>query len=391
VPPGVTTPDDKTIVFNLEESHPEFPFLAALSTTIPVPKAQDDGDKYEADFVASGPYMRDGSYDQQTKLKLKKNPNWDPKTDPIRHQYADGWNMDFSPDRNTQTQRLISDQGQDAYAVMQADVAQSSISQVQGDATLSKRTIAGPTPFVDYVNINTSRVTDLKVRQALNYAFDRAALIKAQGGTAIEAPATTIMAPVVPGFKNYDAYPTPAGGDVDKAKALLAGQTPKLTYCYRNTSTQQQYSVVIKQALERAGFQIATNPVDKATYYDVIGDKTTNCDLMRSGWGQDFPDGSSTLNVLLNGGLIVDKGNQNYSYFNEPTINKKLDALQTEPDRAKAATEYGDLDQEIMTKYAPLIPWGYIRYFGLHGSKIGGTFLSPLFAQPNMVNAYAIS
>jgi peptide/nickel transport system substrate-binding protein len=392
MPPGVTTPDDKTIVFNLEKPHPEFPYLAALQTTVPVPKAKDDGDKYEADFIESGPYMKDGPYDQQTKLKLKKNPNWDPKTDAIRHQYADAWLMDFSPDRNTQTQRLIADQGGDAYAVMQQDVAQASIAQVQGDPNLSKRTIAGPSPFVDYININTQRVTDVKVRQALNYALDRAALIKAMGGSAIAAPATTIMAPVVPGYKNFDAYPTPGGsGDVEKAKSLLGGQTPKLTYCFANTSTHQQYAVVIKQALERAGFQIALNPIDRSAYYTTIGDKTTTCDLMRSGWGQDFPDGSSTLNVLMNGELIVPKGNQNYSYLNDPATNKKLDELQEEPDRAKAATEYGDLDQKIMTDLAPLIPWDYVRVYSLTGSKVGGTFVSPLFALPNLVDAYAKS
>src|SRR6266516_550160 len=144
VPPGVTTPDDKTIVFNLEGPHPEFPYLAALSTTVPVPKAKDSGDKYESEFMESGPYMKDGAYDQQTKLKLKKNPNWDAKTDPIRHQYADAWLMDFSPDRNAQTQRMIADQGQDSYGVMAANVAQASIAQVQGDSALSKRLIKGP-------------------------------------------------------------------------------------------------------------------------------------------------------------------------------------------------------------------------------------------------------
>ena len=76
----MTTPDDKTIKFALKDAHPEMPFLVALPTTPPVPKAKDTGAKYEAEFVASGPYMRDGTYDQTTKLTLKKNPNWDPKS-----------------------------------------------------------------------------------------------------------------------------------------------------------------------------------------------------------------------------------------------------------------------------------------------------------------------
>jgi peptide/nickel transport system substrate-binding protein len=390
--PGITTPDDKTIVFTLKEGHPEWPLIMALNTTSPVPAAKDTGDAYERAWVSSGPYKQDGPYDGTTKLKLTKNSNWDPATDAIRHQYADNWVFDFSPNRNDQTKRLIADGGDDKFAVGTAQVAQANISEVQNDAALSKRVASAPTPFVDYVNINTSRVTDVKVRQALNYAFDRGAYITALGGSAVASPSTALLAPVAPGYKKYDAYPGQGDhGDPAKAKELLAGQKLKLTYCFANTQTQQQYAVVIQQALARADIEVVLNPVDKSAYYTTIGDKTTKCDLMRYGWGQDFPDGSSTLNVLFNGANIVPKGNQNTTYFNQPDVNQKLDALQKEPDRAVAATKYGDLDQEIMTKYAPTIPNFILRTFILHGSKVGGGFISPLFANYNLVNLYAIS
>jgi peptide/nickel transport system substrate-binding protein len=392
LPTGVTTPDDKTIVFTLEAAHPEFPYLAALPTTTPVPKAKDTGAKYEAEFVASGPYMRDGTYDQTTKLTVKKNPNWDPKTDPARHQYADKFVFDFNGGtRDDMTKRLIADKGDDQTALSTYVVAQANIAEVQGNQAVLKRAGAAPTPYVDYVNINTSRVTDLATRKALNFAFDRGAFVTAVGGSAVAAPATTIMAPVVPGWKNYDAYPSADGhGDVAQAKTLLAGKTPKLTYCFANTATQQKYATVIQSSLARAGFDIVLNPIDKSNYYTTIGMKNTTCDMMRSGWGQDFPDGASTLDVLLNGEYIVDKGNQNYSYFNEPSINAKLKALNTEPDRAKAADEYGALDKQIMTDYAPLIPTYATRAFNLRGSKVS-SFISPLFAQYNLVDAYVIS
>ncbi|OLB75362.1 MAG: hypothetical protein AUI14_21260 [Actinobacteria bacterium 13_2_20CM_2_71_6] len=341
ISPAIATPDDKTIVFTFPEAHAETPFIAALNTTTPVPAAKDTGDKYEAEFISMGPYMRDGTYDQQTKLTLKKNPNWDPKTDPIRHQYADKWIFDFTPDRATQTQRLIADQGADQGAIMVANVAQASIAQVQNDPVLSKRTISGVGSFVDYLSINTSRVKDLKVRQAINYAFDRGAYVTAVGGSAVAQPATALMSPTLPGYKKYDAYPSADGhGD------------------------------------------------DRSTYYDTIGEKTTTCDVMRYGWSADYPDPSSTLNVLWNGKNIVEKGNQNVSYLNEPELNSKLDALQKEPDRAAAADKYGELDKEMMEKYAPVVPNYDIGVFLLRGSKVGGTFLSPLFANANLVDAY---
>jgi peptide/nickel transport system substrate-binding protein len=65
-PPGVSTPDDKTLKFTFPQAHPEIPYVVAMPTTTPVPKAKDSGAKYEAEWVASGPYMRDGPYDQTT-------------------------------------------------------------------------------------------------------------------------------------------------------------------------------------------------------------------------------------------------------------------------------------------------------------------------------------
>ena len=389
IAPGLETPDDKTLVIKFPDVHPEAPYLAALNSTTPIPVATDNGQAHEADFVASGPYKRQGTYDQQTKLTLVKNSNWDPKTDPIRHQYADQWNFDFTPDRDAQTQRVMADQGADQGAVMTANVAQGSIPQVQNDAALAKRTIKGVGTFVDYLAINTTRVTDLKVRQAINYAFDRQAYIQAVGGSAVALPATALLSPTMAGYKKYDAYPSADGhGDVAKAKELLGGQTPKLTLCEPNTSTYQKYAVVVKNALERAGFQVTLNMLDKTAYYTTIGDKTTTCDIMRYGWGADFPHPLSTLSVLWNGRYIKDKGNNNVSYLNVPELNKKLDALEKEPDLNKAAQMGGELDQEIMTKYAPDVPNYDIGVFLLHGSKVGGTFLSPLYANANLVDAY---
>ena len=387
--PGITTPDDKTIVFNFPQPHAETPYIMALNTSTPVPQAKDTGAKYEAEFVSMGPYMRDGTYDQQTKLTLKKNPNWDPKTDPIRHQYPDKWVFDYSADRDAQTQRLIADQGADQGALMVSAVAQSSIASVQADPNMMKRIIAGSSTFVDYLTINTSRVTDLKVRQAINYAFDRGAYVTAVGGSAVAAPATTLESPQLPGWAKYDAYPSADGhGDIAKAKELLAGQTPKLTLCEPNTPTYQKYSVIVQQALQRAGFQIVINPIDKTQYYTTIGDKKTTCDLMRYGWSADFPDAEATLDVLFNGEKIVDTGNNNVAYFNEPTINKKLNDLAKQADRAAAATAYAELDKQMMTDYAPVVPNYIIKTFNLRGSKVGGTFLSPILANPNLVDAF---
>ncbi|WP_412540474.1 ABC transporter substrate-binding protein [Longispora sp. K20-0274] len=387
--PGVTTPDDKTIIFSFKDPHPEFPALAVYPNTTPVPEAKDTKEKYEEQWVSSGPYKRK-EYKIDNYLILERNPNWDPKTDPIRHAYPDTIKVDFTPERATQTQRLIASQGEDAAATMTASVAQENIATVAADPELTKRVLSGVTPYDNYININTTKVTDVDVRRALIYAYDKDAAIKNAGGSKVAVPSTTILAKNVPGYKDFDVYKAGPNGDVAKAKALLAGKTvPKLSYCFANTANGQKAAAIVKSSFERENlFQIALNPVDRKDYYTTIGKKDTTCDLMASGWGADYPDGDSTLGVLMDGAQIKDTGNQNYSYFNNAEINAKIKALRTEPDRAKAAKAYGELDQEIMEKYAPLIPTVYTRAYTLIGTKLGGAFLSPNYAQVNLTNIY---
>ncbi|GIG58357.1 ABC transporter [Longispora fulva] len=387
--PGITTPDDKTIIFTMKDPHPEFPELAVFPTTTPVPAAKDTKDKYETEWISSGPYKRK-EYKIDNYLILERNPNWDPKTDPIRHQYVDTIKADFTPNRATQTQRLIASQGEDATATMTSNVAQENIATVAADPELTKRVLSGRTPYDNYININTTKVTDVDVRKALIYLYDKDAAIKNAGGSKVAIASTTITAPNVPGYKDYDVYKAGPNGDVAKAKALLAGKTvPKLSYCFANTANGQKAAAIVKTSLERENLiQIALNPIDRKDYYTTIGKKGTTCDLMASGWGADYPDNQSTLGVLMDGSQIKDNGNQNYSYFDNAEVNKKLKELALEPDRAKAAKAYGDLDQEIMEKYAPLIPTVYTRAYTLVGSKLGGAFLSPNYAQVNLTNVY---
>ena len=45
------------------------------------------------------------------------------------------------------------------------------------------------------------------------------------------------------------------------------------------------------------------------------------------GWGADYPDPANFINVLLMGGNnIRDDHNQNVSYFNDPSFNRRLKA-----------------------------------------------------------------
>jgi peptide/nickel transport system substrate-binding protein len=275
---------------------------------------------------------------------------------------------------------------------MESNVSPSLIATVKSNTELMTRVDASATPFVSYMWINTTRVTDVDVRRALNYAHNRDAYIKAVGGYDVAVPATTVMAPIVPGYKEFDIYKPDNGGnegDVEKAKALLAGKTvPRLKFCFANTPTNQTVMATIQANLGRAGFQFVSNPIDPSNYFDVTGRKDTDCDMMSSGWGQDWPDGESTLGVLMDGSLIVEEGNNNYAYFTEPSVIAELKRLREATDRGTVATDYGALDERIMRDFAPVVPLRYLRNFSIYGPKVGNAPMSPLWAHFQLTGVY---
>ena len=83
---------------------PDLPFYMSFDMFTPIPKAKDTKDQYKNNPLATGPYQFD-SYTPGAELKLKRNPNWDPKTDPLRHAYPDAWEISTSDPHGPRARR----------------------------------------------------------------------------------------------------------------------------------------------------------------------------------------------------------------------------------------------------------------------------------------------
>lgn len=80
-----------------------------------------------------------------------------------------------------------------------------------GDEKLSTMSV-GRTAFI-FINTtsdnNKGALKDLKVRQALNYAIDKAAIVQQMGGSMVAAPQNGIFGPGVLGYHEFAPYPSP--------------------------------------------------------------------------------------------------------------------------------------------------------------------------------------
>ncbi|MEU1603493.1 ABC transporter substrate-binding protein [Micromonospora matsumotoense] len=386
LPPGLTAPDPKTLRFEFAKPRCDLPFAVSLPTTAPLRPDQDTGVNLDQRPFSSGPY-KIAKNQAGVQLTLDRNPHWDAATDPVRHQYPDQFVWTFGPTADAAVNRVIADNGADQSALAWNYVPASLVARVAQDQTLKARSILSPTPSANQLVINNQRVTDLAIRRALNYAIDRDGLVKALGGQTVAQPMTTLMPPSTIGYQAYDAYPAGANGDIDKAKELLGGKTPELVLGVADNTTEQQMGTQLKGNLERAGFKITLRNIPDDAKLDEIKKKNNPWDLYIGNWAADWPSGASILPVLYDGRTIKAEGNSNQAYFDDPAVNAEIDRIQAMPP-ADQGPEWGKLDQRIMKEYAPVVPLFVDVAYTVHGSKVGGVFISSVFGYPSFANAH---
>jgi peptide/nickel transport system substrate-binding protein len=389
---AVQTPDDKTVVFTLTAPHPDFNFTMAMTGYGAVPKAQDTKEKYDKKPFSSGPYQI-VSHVTDKSLDLERNPHWDPATDPIRNAFPDKWHMEFGVQSQNSTERFLADTGRDKTAMtFHNAVAPERVQEVLNNPGAMERSVRGLTPFTTFYNINTKRITDLKVRQAIIKAWpSKQAQLISGGEVNTGQIATTVMSPTVLGYEAFDLYGMRAKptGDPEAAKKLLleAGQPyPTLVYAYNQTPTQEKITVAIKDALTKAGFKVVAKPLNPATYYDAIGPVDNKYDIYWGGWAADWPTGSTAIQPLFDGRLIADNAS-NYSHLDVPEINSGIDAANAVADPVEAGKAWAALDRKIMEQ-AAIVPEYYQTYFGLYGSGLGGVEFDPISGEQYPLNVY---
>lgn len=373
------TPDDKTVVFHFKEAQPDLPQALAMAGYSIVPEKRDTKEKYDKAPAALGPY-KISEYKPGKSLTLVKNDQWDPKTDSVRHQYVNGYQFTNTVDQASQTKRLIADQGEAKNAIQFTDsVDPAQMSTVITSPATKKRTIQGYQPYVWSLtfNLDSAKMKDKKVRDAITYAVPNQSMVQADGGRYGGEVAGGLLAPTLPGFDpKYDPFGKlkKPNGDPAKAKELLkeAGvkEGTKLSYAYSNTPRGQAQMVIIKDALKKIGFDVQAKEIDRATFYEQVGKLKNPYDLYMTGWGQDWPSPSTVITPVYDGTQVAD-GSPNYSHINDKQVNALIKkALTQQPE--EAAKTWEEAHHRIVEEINPGAPVYYSKQIQLYGSNIGG-------------------
>lgn len=366
---GIETPDDTSITIRLTEPAGDFIYMLSLSAAAPAPvEVLDyipDGPEYRENFIASGPYTV-ADYVPDSVLRLERNPSWNADSDPLRKAWVDEIEMVMGMQADGAIQQLQSGDADMLYDIL-VPPAQLQLLQAQGDEKLMAIS-AGRSNFI-FINTvadnNNGAMADLRVRQALNYAIDRGAIIQQMGGPYVATPNHGIFGAGVLGWHEFNLYPsTDDRGDPEKARELLAeagfpdGITLKMPF--RNLNDEPAIAQTLQDSFLKAGITLELEPVTAGDYYSRF---MTNRDNTASGawdiapvsWSPDWAGGAARS--VFQPQFSFDGTPQTYNYtdYNNDAANELAAQAINATDPAEVAVLWAQVDETVMAD-APIIP-----------------------------------
>jgi len=343
------------------------PFACAIPKDTPVdPKGVHT-------IAGAGPYYI-SDFTPNRAIVLKKNPNYTGD----RPAYAD--EIDFTQLTIDQSQgTLEAKNGQLDYAPSDVVVPaqQFQLNQQYGPSGTSggpQRFFVTPAAVISYLALNTARPTfkDELVRQAVNWAINRTDILQPSGfGAGI--PYDKYLPPQIPGSSEEQSIYPVDSVDLTKAKALMqqAGASNLTAVLYTcNAQPCPDRAAVIQQELKAIGITVEIKEFDRGVQFTKEGQKGEPFDIADEGWIADYYDAYDFINILLNGETIPDTGGNNFSFFNDPTFNKRMDEANKLTGSERDQT-YGQLATDLAKGPAPWASRSFGTNIDFFGPKVG--------------------
>jgi peptide/nickel transport system substrate-binding protein len=249
-------------------------------------------------------------------------------------------------------------------------------------------------PWTDYMFLNT-RVPpfdDLRVRQALNYAVDRARMVESLGGPLAAQPTCQLLPPAVPGYRPYCPYTlgrSPGGAwtapDLARARALVAASETRGTRVEVLAYDQfgrVEFGRYVVSLLRRLGFRSTLRVIPELfpDYLEYAGDSRNRAQIGTFGWYVDFASAAPFLRDLFSCSSFVPESasNLNLSAFCDSAIDATMaraaEMQASDPVRANAL--WAEADRALVDQ-AAAVPLVNQRAVGFVSEGVGNYQLHP--------------
>ena len=367
--------DDSTVKFTL--TRPESPFLRDLAMPFTSIYSAEYADQllksnktgeFNSKPIGTGPFILT-RYAKDAQVRYKANPDyWKGKVPSEALIFA------ITLDNNTRLQKLKANECQVALYPKPDDIA-----NIKADPNLKIDEMESM--MTSYVAINTSHkyLSDARVRQAINLAFDKKSYIRALFG---EGKATEGVGPYPPTMMGYDTESQPTPYDPEKARALLkeAGvpEGQVFTLFARNggavTNPNPMVGAQMLQSdLAKVGIKLDIRIMEWGEMLKRA--KKGEHDMVFAGWAGDNGDPDNFLTPNLS--CDAAKNGENYARWCNADFQKLIDKARETVNPEERAGLY-EQAQAIFNKDQPWISMAHTRMFTAMRKNVEGYQISPL-------------
>jgi oligopeptide transport system substrate-binding protein len=215
-----------------------------------------------------------------------------------------------------------------------------------------------------------------KVRQAINYAIDRAKLIKYLRNS-IGIPATSGFIPQgMPGFdstavKGYHYNPKKAARLLAEAGFPNGRGMPQVMLS--TSTTYKDLIEFVQGELGEIGIKTKVDVSPSASLRDLMSKNEVN--FFRGSWIADYPDGEIYLAMFYSKNKVPN--GPNYTAYYNDEFDRLFEKSYYEADNEKRYKMYHKMDSMIMD-YANIVPLFYDQSVVMTQNNISGYAMNPL-------------
>jgi ABC-type transport system substrate-binding protein len=374
---------DLAVTFHLTQPDPDFLYKLALLLAVPAPPGTPGHVIGHAPFMpGTGPYMI-SQYQPGASFTLVRNPHfrqWSYAAQPAG--YPDTIRFDYVADPRRQLSAVTA--GRADLVDLLANSQPSRGLGLRYPTRLHSSLKTGTT----YVFLNTRQppFNNVRARQAVIYAIDRAHIMSLFGLAPGEATVTCQILPVdFPGHQPYCPYTAGAsngtwrGPDMAKARRLVkTSRTTKVPVTVWGYSGDAGVGAYLVRLLTGLGYRATLHTVSVSDFYTAASDPGREVQIGLANFGSDFPSPSTFFLSALSC-LSARQGpatNNFAGYCNQGVDKLSSRAQATElTDPAAARALWARVDHAV-TDQAPWVPVFNSSWTVFVSSRVGNCQVS---------------
>ncbi|MCD7819010.1 MAG: ABC transporter substrate-binding protein, partial [Lachnospiraceae bacterium] len=361
----VTAVDEYTVEFQLLEGWSSFLNVLTLNTYISPATIEEYGNDLMYHPCGTGPYVF-GEWVEGDYVTMYPNEDYWGEVPTV-----DSVTIKTVPEAGTRTAGLQTGEFDVVYPMTSDQIA-----AVSGDDTIT--ITSTPSNIMRYVTLNmdVEELSDIRVRQAINYAVDKDAYVEV-----MYSGYATIADSVFPSTISYYEAQEVYEYDLDKALELMeeAGYADgfDLTIWCDNTTQEIKGATFIQQQLAQININVTVVPYDAGTMdADIYVERDeATVQMWYVNWSASNFSADSTVRALLYSGMEPPVS-ANTAYYENDDFDSKLDEALLTSDTELQAQLYAEC-QEIAWADCPWIFLAVDNILSASQSYVSGVSVNP--------------